>query len=69
MWARAKAAVMLAAVLLTLPTSLLLVAANLALAWGCLLMAGKGAELRRRLRVALGWEARSGLRGTAIVSG
>ena len=70
LWARLKSAIMLAAVLATLPASLLLVAASIASAWLRLLMHGDGAEVSRRLRVALGREVhRAGLRGTAIVSG
>ena len=69
MWARLKSALMLAAVLATLPMSLFLVAVSIAADWARLIMRGEGEKISHRLRVAVAREAWTGVRGTAIVSG
>ena len=68
MWARVRSLVLLVLIAWSLPISLALVAGGIAYDWACLLAAGKGDELKRRLRVARGGSS-SAWRGTAIVSG
>lgn len=68
MWARMRSLGLLLVLICSLPISLALVVGSVLFDWACLLAAGKGSEVQRRLRVALGKEHRS-VRGTAIVSG
>ena len=67
-WARVRSLLLLVLIAWSLPVSLALVAGGIAYDWVCLLAAGDGEELKRRLRVTLGGAPRT-WRGTAIVSG
>ena len=70
MWARLKAALLLVAVLWSLPLSLLAVAGSILSEWASLAARGGSAETRGRAQKGLqGRAATTPLRGTAIVSG